>query len=155
MGKLSQARKWAHMTQKEVAKRLDLAVATVSRWERGERQPTIREYRRLAVLYRIPFEDIYEEPADAAKRRHTSKLLCDPKKRLPGVIYHPDMPVMPPGFISIAEIQSRLNLRPTSAYAMVKRPGFPDKHKFGEHGRRAGWNEEEFEAWLVEYYKLL
>ena len=40
------------LTQTELAEKLDVAFATVNRWERGHHVPTMKEKRKLAPIFK-------------------------------------------------------------------------------------------------------
>lgn len=64
-GRLREARKFLRLTQADVAGALGLARSSVSDIERGARQVTGLELRRLARLYRRPVGWLLGEDADA------------------------------------------------------------------------------------------
>lgn len=45
-------------TQEQVARRLNVSVTTVARWENNDRRPTIDHVRDLALLYNVPIHTI-------------------------------------------------------------------------------------------------
>lgn len=62
---LSEARRRAGMTQKDVAKAMGVSVFTVARWEKGKHKPKIAEIKMLAELCGISTEEIFF--ADSAR----------------------------------------------------------------------------------------
>ncbi|MGH2533361.1 MAG: helix-turn-helix domain-containing protein [Thermomicrobiales bacterium] len=46
------------LTQQELAHLADLSISSVSRLERGDRPPTIRMLRRLAVVFSIKLQEL-------------------------------------------------------------------------------------------------
>lgn len=60
--RLRELRQAAGLTQKEAAERLDLPQQTLSRWETGERVPSLRQYPAIAKIYGdIPAEKFFPE----------------------------------------------------------------------------------------------
>lgn len=56
---LKSARVNAGMTQKEVAKAMNVDRSTIARWEKTKKVPNYDECEKLAELYRIPFDNIF------------------------------------------------------------------------------------------------
>lgn len=58
--RLKKARKEAHLTQSEVATELDLTQGTISKYESGEKQPSIEILTKLIELYGISADWLLE-----------------------------------------------------------------------------------------------
>ena len=56
MRDIKELRTILHLTQKELAKKLDVHVLTVSRWERGIRKPQAKYERKLEQLLKKRME---------------------------------------------------------------------------------------------------
>lgn len=56
---LKAARVNANMTQRELAKALDVTVDTVLNWEKGKSEPRLTELRKLSELSGIPMDFIF------------------------------------------------------------------------------------------------
>ena len=65
--RLKQLRKEKGLTQQEVADRLDCALNVYSRYERGERQPSIDMLLKLSNIFEVSIDYIVESP-DALPR---------------------------------------------------------------------------------------
>lgn len=62
-GRLKDLRERAYLTQEDLARKTHITVATVSRIERGERQPRVSTIRKLARALGIkPAELMEDEP---------------------------------------------------------------------------------------------
>ena len=59
--KLYYFRKNANMTLKDVFAKTGICVQTLSRYERNEREPKMRNLKILANLYNVTVDDIIEE----------------------------------------------------------------------------------------------
>ena len=55
---LAAARVNAGLTQREVAKTLEVSQNTVGNWEKYLTEPTVRQARQLSELYNIPWDMI-------------------------------------------------------------------------------------------------
>ncbi len=56
--KLKEWRKYRKLNQEEVAKFLDVAQATISRWENGEAPPNYNDLENLARIYNAGVSDL-------------------------------------------------------------------------------------------------
>ena len=61
MNKLLFYRKRANLTQAEVAARVEVDPATVSRWEKAKNPPLKKYRRKLAALYGCTEEELLQE----------------------------------------------------------------------------------------------
>jgi Zn-dependent peptidase ImmA (M78 family)/transcriptional regulator with XRE-family HTH domain len=59
--RLRQARKQAHMSQKEVAEHLDVTASALSQYESGKRKIGALALERLARLYSVPLSSLFSE----------------------------------------------------------------------------------------------
>ncbi len=55
---LAAARVNAELTQETVAERLSISPATLSKWEKGQGEPTLSQFNKLADMYGISIDDI-------------------------------------------------------------------------------------------------
>nr|DAX73633.1 MAG TPA: helix-turn-helix domain protein [Caudoviricetes sp.] len=55
---LAAARVNAHLTQREVAKRLGVTTNTIVAWEKNRREPSVTQAKVLAETYGMPFDSI-------------------------------------------------------------------------------------------------
>lgn len=58
MATIQQLRKQARLTQQELADRLQVARITVAYWETGERHPSRRNQRKLALYFQVPADQL-------------------------------------------------------------------------------------------------
>lgn len=56
---LKAARVNANLTQKEVARKLDISDVTVINWENGKTAPTVKQIYSLCSLYGCTLDDIF------------------------------------------------------------------------------------------------
>lgn len=56
---LAAARVNAELTQEEVAKKMKISKNTLVNWEKGKAEPTVSQGRLLAMLYKIPLDNIF------------------------------------------------------------------------------------------------
>lgn len=61
MIKLKQLRKKYHLTQKELAKKLGTTQRNISYYECGVHSPDIYMLKRIAELFNVSIESLYEE----------------------------------------------------------------------------------------------
>jgi len=61
---LFHARKRCGFSQEDVAEKLGVSRQTVSKWETDETLPDIRQAKRMAVLYRMPLDELIEFDID-------------------------------------------------------------------------------------------
>ncbi|MFW5652538.1 MAG: helix-turn-helix domain-containing protein [Planctomycetota bacterium] len=54
--RLRQAREAAGLSQSEVAERLAVSQAAISRWESGRKSPSLSRVQQLAELYRVSLD---------------------------------------------------------------------------------------------------
>ena len=57
---ISQARKKSALSQEEVAQKLDVSRQTISNWELGESAHDIYQAKKLANLYHLSLEDLFD-----------------------------------------------------------------------------------------------
>ena len=55
---LAAARVNAHLTQREVAKKLGVNTNTIVGWEKSRREPSVTQAKALAETYGMPFDSI-------------------------------------------------------------------------------------------------
>lgn len=55
---LIQLRKMNHMSQEELAEKVDVSRQTLSKWETGESLPDIEKSRRLAEIFGVSLDDL-------------------------------------------------------------------------------------------------
>lgn len=55
---LAAARVNAELTQEAVAERLSISPATLSKWEKGQGEPTLSQFNKLAEMYGVSINDI-------------------------------------------------------------------------------------------------
>lgn len=55
---LAAARVNAHLTQREVAKKLGVTTNTIVAWEKSRREPSVTQAQALAETYGMPFDSI-------------------------------------------------------------------------------------------------
>lgn len=55
---LIQLRKTNHMSQEELAEKLNVSRQTLSKWEVGESQPDIDKCRQLAEIFQVTLDDL-------------------------------------------------------------------------------------------------
>ena len=75
---LSALRKANHLTQLELADKINYSDKAVSKWERGEAVPDLYVLKQLADLYGVKIDDLISEP----KKEKTVSFKALPKKRL-------------------------------------------------------------------------
>lgn len=62
---LAAARVNAHLTQREVAKKLGVTTNTIVAWEKSRREPSVTQAKTLADTYGMPFDSIiFFKPAN-------------------------------------------------------------------------------------------
>lgn len=54
-------RKFHHMTQAELAEKLNFSDKAVSRWEKGEVVPDVETLNKISEVYDIPFEKLFDK----------------------------------------------------------------------------------------------
>ncbi|MDE7306107.1 MAG: helix-turn-helix domain-containing protein [Clostridia bacterium] len=79
---LIQLRTQAHLTQLQLAEKLNYSDKAVSKWERGEAIPDVRVLVQLARLYNISVDDIINTSAAAAVQKAEKGRRNVNKKRL-------------------------------------------------------------------------
>ena len=52
------ARKMAGLTQQDLARACDVSVGTVGRWEKGIKDPTITQAKRIGEICGVHYDDI-------------------------------------------------------------------------------------------------
>ena len=64
--KLLQLRKMNHMSQEELAEKVNVSRQTLSKWETGESVPDIEKCKLLAEIFRVTLDDLvrYESTVD-------------------------------------------------------------------------------------------
>lgn len=55
---LPTARKFARLTQKDLADACGVSVSTVSNWEKGKSEPTVSQARRIGEAVGLHYDDI-------------------------------------------------------------------------------------------------
>jgi transcriptional regulator with XRE-family HTH domain len=55
--RIQRARRGSGYTQKSLAERMGVESITVSRWERGVTQPSLRTLERISALTKVPLSD--------------------------------------------------------------------------------------------------
>lgn len=61
---LFHARRRCGLSQEDVAEKLGVSRQTISKWETGETLPDIRQAKRMAVLYRVPLDELIDFDVD-------------------------------------------------------------------------------------------
>lgn len=61
---LKELRERAHLRQVDVAKRLNVDQAAVSKWETGETKPSRKYHKKLAKLYGVTVDGLFSEDGD-------------------------------------------------------------------------------------------
>lgn len=64
---LKQLRESRSMSQNDVARRLDVTVTTVYKWENGRAEPQPKYVRDLAELYSVSLDEIKSAIAESSK----------------------------------------------------------------------------------------
>ena len=62
------------MTQAQLAKQLGVSDKAVSKWENGRAKPTVNTLRRLAALFQVPMEDLFQL-REGVKRMNITKIV--------------------------------------------------------------------------------
>jgi len=52
--------------------------------------------------------------------------------------------------IRMRELTQKVNLRPSTIYALIAEGKFPPSHKLVPGGRAAGWLESTIDEWLID-----
>ncbi|MBR6788448.1 MAG: helix-turn-helix transcriptional regulator [Clostridia bacterium] len=55
---LKSARKEANLTQKEVAKRLNVVESCYANWEQGRTEPNLSTLRQISVIFDVSLDDL-------------------------------------------------------------------------------------------------
>ena len=55
--------------------------------------------------------------------------------------------------IRMRELTKKVNLRPSTIYALIAEGKFPPSHKLVPGGRAAGWLESAIDEWLIDRSK--
>ena len=79
--KLVCLRKERHMTQLELAEKLDVSRQAISKWEVGSTVPSTENLIRLAQLYSVPVDRLVNDALDLSAPPDTSSPEPDPKKQ--------------------------------------------------------------------------
>lgn len=79
--KLVCLRKERHMTQLELAEKLDVSRQAISKWEVGSTVPSTENLIRLAQLYSVPVDRLVNDALDLSAPPETSSPEPDPKKQ--------------------------------------------------------------------------
>lgn len=61
---LKELRERVHLRQVDVAKKLDVDQAAVSKWETGETKPSRKYHKKLAKLYGVTVEELFDNGID-------------------------------------------------------------------------------------------
>lgn len=67
-------RKNSGFTQAELAKRMDVRLMTISRWENGGIWPEGKHIQKLAELFSVPYARFFEDPAYIKNKIDISEL---------------------------------------------------------------------------------
>lgn len=59
MNKLSYYREKNKLTQRQLAKKLDVSNATIAMWETSQRNPTLNKARQLSLILNVSIEEIF------------------------------------------------------------------------------------------------
>ncbi len=59
MNKLSYFREKNELTQRELAKKLQVSNATIAMWETAQRNPTLGKARQLSQIFNVSIEEIF------------------------------------------------------------------------------------------------
>ncbi len=81
--RLRQARKQAHMSQKEVAKHLDVTPSALSQYESGKRKIGALALERLARLYSLPLSSLFSEESSGERPDWERALLGETENMSP------------------------------------------------------------------------
>jgi len=73
--RIKQARKAKGLKQKKLAEILEVNYTTISRWEKGEREPRIGDVQKLADALDISVSDLLGEPRPTTPHDHTESRL--------------------------------------------------------------------------------
>ena len=79
--KLVCLRKERHMTQLELAEKLDVSRQAISKWEVGSTVPSTENLIRLAQLYSVPVDRLVNDALDLSAPPKTSSPEPNPKKQ--------------------------------------------------------------------------
>lgn len=72
---LIKLRKDNHLTQNDLAMRLNYSDNTISRWERAEITPSIENLEQISYTFGVPIQALLEENALQAKKETNKKLI--------------------------------------------------------------------------------
>ncbi len=64
MNKLSYYREKNKLTQRELAKKLNVSNATIAMWETSQRNPTLKKARQISKLFNVSIEEIFFNNSD-------------------------------------------------------------------------------------------
>ena len=73
--RIKQAREAKGIKQKKLAEILEVNYTTISRWEKGEREPRVGDIQKLAVALDISVSDLLGEPRPTTPTDHTESRL--------------------------------------------------------------------------------
>ncbi|MEG2957729.1 MAG: helix-turn-helix transcriptional regulator [Christensenellaceae bacterium] len=71
--RLKELRREKGIKQKELAELLDVSVATICRYERGEREPDNKTLVKLANYFHVPIDYLLERPSESVVALSTPK----------------------------------------------------------------------------------
>ncbi len=60
---LKRCRTKSRLTQTDLARSLGIHPMTVSAWERGRQEPSVKQLKTLAQLFSVPITEFFQEPA--------------------------------------------------------------------------------------------
>lgn len=75
MQKLKEARKALHLTTEDVANKIGVTNATISRWENGKMFVSEERYRQLAEVYHCSVDDLRDPPSWPISRENDSHIV--------------------------------------------------------------------------------
>ena len=55
---LKSARKYSNLTQKEVAKKLNVVESCYANWEQGRTEPNIDSLRQLSIIFNVSLDEL-------------------------------------------------------------------------------------------------
>lgn len=68
-------RKHFHLTQAELAEKLNFSDKAVSRWEKGEVVPDVETLNKISEIYEIPFEKLFDKDLSFEEAKQEKKPL--------------------------------------------------------------------------------
>ena len=83
---LIELRKLSHLTQAELAEKLNYSDKAVSKWERGESLPDIETFKNIADLYGVTVDSLFHESFNAKKHVRKKNGLIAGQKTLIAIL---------------------------------------------------------------------